>query len=180
MSDNTKMPSVSGLNLFGTEPSQLQPWIDAQEAGIKALEQRYSSPNYFNIAAGFFKPQLGGFGASLGSAAQAYGDTVEKERESQLPIAKMRAELALSKIAMDQRLKAAALTERSIKAGAPTPQDTATVIGLVGNADPAAQALTGQVTVSQREQELRTAAMKANQERYIAERDAMLARAKRE
>jgi hypothetical protein len=100
------------INFYGAEPSDTQAYQDALATSITALEQRYANPNWFNVAAGFFKPQLGGFGASLGSASQALGENLEKQRESQLPIAQMRAQLAASKIAMGQGSAAAkALTE---------------------------------------------------------------------
>jgi hypothetical protein len=41
---------------------------------------------------------LGGFLASVGSASQALGETEEKRREAELPIAQMRTQLAQSKI----------------------------------------------------------------------------------
>jgi len=65
----------------------------ALESAMKSLQQRYENPNWFNVAAGFFKPQLGGFAASLGSASQALGENLEKQRENELPIAAMRAQL---------------------------------------------------------------------------------------
>ena len=95
------------INFYGAEPSDTQAYQDALATSITALEQRYANPNWFNVAAGFFKPQLGGFGASLGSASQALGENLEKQRESQLPIAQMRAQLAASKIAMGQGSAAA-------------------------------------------------------------------------
>ena len=53
------------INFYGAEPSDTQAYQDALATSITALEQRYANPNWFNVAAGFFKPQLGGFGASL-------------------------------------------------------------------------------------------------------------------
>jgi len=60
---------------------------------MQSLQQRYENPNWFNVAAGFFKPQLGGFAASLGSASQALGQNLESQRQSEIPVAAMRAEL---------------------------------------------------------------------------------------
>jgi len=65
----------------------------ALDAAMKSLQQRYENPNWFNVAAGFFKPQLGGFAASLGSASEALGKWQEQQRENELPIAAMRAQL---------------------------------------------------------------------------------------
>jgi hypothetical protein len=95
------------INFYGADVSDTQAYQDALAASVQALEQRYANPNWFNVAAGFFKPQLGGFAASLGSASQALGENVEKQRESQLPLAQMRAQLAASKITMGQGSAAA-------------------------------------------------------------------------
>lgn len=70
------------------------------EKGMKALQDRYDQPNWFKIAAGFAKPQLGGFAASLGSAADAYGDTVEQRRALEPALFKMRTELGVNSALM--------------------------------------------------------------------------------
>lgn len=93
----------SNINFYGADPADTKAYQDALQASVTALEQRYANPNWFNVAAGFFKPQLGGFAASLGSASQALGENLEKQRESALPLAQMRAQLAASKISMGQR-----------------------------------------------------------------------------
>jgi len=103
----TLITDPSKINPAGAEESDLQEYQKSLEQQISALEQRYAQPNWFKVAAGFAKPQLGGFTASLGSAADALGENIEKQRESQLPIAQMRTQLAQSKIAMGQNQKAA-------------------------------------------------------------------------
>ena len=130
----------SKINLYGAEPTDVESYQKSLEDSISALQQRYANPNWFNVAAGFFKPQLGGFAASLGSAAQAMGENVEKERETQLPIAQMRAQLAASKIAMGQG-SAAAQELAKWKASA-KPMDEATLTHITGLApnSPAAAA----------------------------------------
>ena len=74
---------------------------------LSALENRYAQPNWFRVAAGFLKPQLGGFGASLGSASEALGENVEQQRAMALPIAQMRAQLAQSQAVMGQNVDVA-------------------------------------------------------------------------
>jgi len=97
----------SKINLYGAEPADTEEYQKALQSSVDALQQRYANPNWFNVAAGFLKPQLGGFAAGLGSASQAMGENLEKQRESQLPLAQMRAQLAASKIAMGQKSTAA-------------------------------------------------------------------------
>jgi hypothetical protein len=75
--------------------------LDAQEKLIKSLEERYANPNYFKVAAGFLKPQLGGFFASLGSASEAMGENVEAQRAIAPTIERMRAEVQQGRIGME-------------------------------------------------------------------------------
>jgi len=67
--------------------------LDSLKDAEAALEARYANPNWFNVAAGFAKPQLGGFTASLGSAAQALGDWQEQQRANQIPLFNVRAQV---------------------------------------------------------------------------------------
>lgn len=104
-------PKISSLSL-ATDPSKINPTGASQEdlseyqksldEQIKSLEARYANPNWFKVAAGFAKPQLGGFMASFGSAAEALGENVEQQRAAALPIAQMRSQLAQSKILTGQ------------------------------------------------------------------------------
>jgi hypothetical protein len=99
----------SKLNQYGAKEEDISEYQQSLQDSINALQMRYAQPNWFNVAAGFFKPQLGGFAASLGSASQAMGENLEKQREAQLPIAQMRSQLAMSKIAMGQNKQGADL-----------------------------------------------------------------------
>ena len=101
----------SKLNQYGAKEEDISEYQQSLQDSINALQMRYAQPNWFNVAAGFFKPQLGGFTASLGSASEALGQNIEKQRESQLPIAQMRSQLALSKITMGQNKQAADLVK---------------------------------------------------------------------
>jgi len=92
----------SKINPTGASQEDLSEYQKSLDAQIKALEQRYANPNWFKVAAGFLKPQLGGFAASLGSASQALGENVELQRAAELPIAQMRSQLAQSKILTGQ------------------------------------------------------------------------------
>lgn len=92
----------SKINPYGASQEQLSEYQKTLEDQIKALEGRYAQPNWFKVAAGFAKPQLGGFLASLGSASEALGENVEQQRASALPIAQMRAQLAQSNILTSQ------------------------------------------------------------------------------
>jgi len=97
----------SALNTYNANPSDIDSYNEALQNSVQALKDRYANPNWFNVAAGFAKPQLGGFTASLGSASQALGDWQEQQRAQQLPIAQMQQQLALNKITMGQNKSAA-------------------------------------------------------------------------
>lgn len=101
----------SNLNYYGANPEDVADYQKSLQESVEALQARYANPNWFNVAAGFLKPQLGGFAASLGSAGQALGENLEKQRESMLPVAQMKAQLALSKIRMGQAKQAAGIAE---------------------------------------------------------------------
>jgi hypothetical protein len=84
---------VNKYPLYGQDDDRFLELNKAQLAAVDALRQRYEKPNWFKVAAGFAKPQLGGFTASLGSAAEAMGENEEQRRAAELPIAQMRLEL---------------------------------------------------------------------------------------
>jgi hypothetical protein len=84
---------------------ELQATNDAIKEQLDALEQRYAQPNWFKIAAGFAKPQLGGFFASLGSAAEAQGENIEQQKRLAVPLAQMRSQLAIQNVQLGQRAK---------------------------------------------------------------------------
>lgn len=100
----TMLPGVepvdlSKINLAGYHDpehheirDQIDEALDQSKKFADSLEERYKNPNWFKVAAGLAKPQLGGFMASLGSGAEALGDWQEQQRAVAPTIAKMRAE----------------------------------------------------------------------------------------
>jgi len=98
--------AYASIPTFGRSDEELQKNVDASEFAAKALEQRYQDPNWFNVAAGFLKPQLGGFAASLGSANQALSDWQEQKRANEIPVYNARAQVALMKARQTNNLTA--------------------------------------------------------------------------
>jgi hypothetical protein len=90
----TAVKTYAGIPLAAQSAEEFKKNLEASETAQKALQSRYDQPNWFNVAAGFFKPQLGGFAASLGSAAQALGQNEELRRSNEIPVATMRAQTA--------------------------------------------------------------------------------------
>lgn len=118
----------------GTDPNitaDYKKMLAAQEKYADELEQRYAKPNLFKVAAGFAKPQLGGFLASLGSASQALGEQVELQRAIAPTVAQMRAEIAKGNIALGQGVKAAGIAGQAGAAGRiPNPTEAAEIASL--------------------------------------------------
>ncbi|CAB4122603.1 hypothetical protein UFOVP35_38 [uncultured Caudovirales phage] len=172
------LSSSADINLYGQDPSSVEAYQKALQDSVTALEQRYAQPNWFNVAAGFLKPQLGGFAASLGSATQALGENVEKQREAQPQIAMMRAELGRSQMAMGNQKQAADALSQWQASGKPMDEGTyARIIALApgssaANAAKAAyegektnvglQTAKQQLSVSQQAQELQRAQQELN------------------
>jgi len=100
-----KKMNIAGVGDDPAITKSYQEALQAQNDLATSLEQRFAQPNYFKIAAGFAKPQLGGFLASLGSASEAMGENVESQRAIQPTIARMRAETAAGQLPLAQRTK---------------------------------------------------------------------------
>jgi hypothetical protein len=152
MPEQSGLPDISKANFYGQTPDAQQELISANEAALQALQQRYENPNWFNVAAGFFKPQLGGFAASLGSAAQAMGENVEKQRANELPVAQQRAQLALMKNQLAQNQKANELLAAA--KGVVTPDLVREMEVRVGKDHPTVLAARGQLETQQKQQGL--------------------------
>lgn len=75
--------------LQGTDPEDLKGIQEEIKKRTEELQHRYDQPNWWKVAAGFAKPQLGGFLASAGSAAQAMGENTELQRAQMMPLAQL-------------------------------------------------------------------------------------------
>lgn len=94
---------LSGIPIAEMQDEALQKYQQVLEEQTGKLERRYDSPNWFKVAAGFAKPQLGGFLASIGSAAEAMGENVDQQREQEVPLAQMRIKMEEAGMLMDSR-----------------------------------------------------------------------------
>lgn len=142
------------INPAGASQEDLAGYQQSLEDQIKALEQRYANPNWFKVAAGFLKPQLGGFAASLGSASEAMGENVEAGRAAALPIAQMRSQLAASKILTGQNKTVSDMVASQLASGQPlTPEFVANVSRIAPDA-PSTKSLVAQLAATQKQREL--------------------------
>jgi hypothetical protein len=147
------------------------------EQNIKNLQDRYAQPNWYKVAAGFAKPQLGGFMASLGSASEALGENVEQQKALEVPLFKMRTELAQNQAIMNRRRlinqRVADWIENPKNKGLPLPKELTDLMA----SDPEAsgvKALAGQTKTVQEQQALaaqqnQIAIQKLSEERQMLE-----------
>jgi hypothetical protein len=131
MFDVPKVEGIKNPTGIGTNPdvtSALANYNKSIEDYANKLEQRYAKPNYFKIAAGFLKPQLGGFSASLGSANEAMAEQAELERAIAPTVAQMRSQLALNQYGLSQSTAASKIAEKAAQEGRiPNPTETADI-----------------------------------------------------
>jgi hypothetical protein len=142
------------INPYGASDEQLQRYRDSLDEGVKALQERYEKPNWFKVAAGFAKPQLGGFLASVGSAAEAMGENVEQERAQQLPIAQMKAQIAQADILAGQNKKVAAMVADRRAKGLPISPEFVSEIVNTAPDSATAKALQAELQTQQKQQEI--------------------------
>lgn len=113
MADDTSPLNVAldpgSINPYGANQTDIDAYNQSLEDLKNSIAHRYDQPNWFQIAAGFAKPQLGGFLASLGSASQAYGQQVENQRQSVIDAAKIAAQQKQAGILLGQKRQAADL-----------------------------------------------------------------------
>jgi len=121
---------LSNIPVAATEASDIEKYQDVFKDQVAALEQRYQNPNWFKVAAGFAKPQLGGFLASLGSASEALGENVEQQRAQMLPISQMKTQIAQANMLIAAKQKQNDLYQKIMASGIPTAQDLSAVIAM--------------------------------------------------
>ena len=126
--------TATAINPAGLTPENLAKYEEALKASMDALQARYANPNWFNVAAGFLKPQLGGFAASLGSAGAALGDWEEKKRTNELTLAQMRAENARAGLVLGSKMGTARAQAEVVKnlGGPSTPAGSAADLSAQG------------------------------------------------
>jgi len=148
-------PNLSNLNPEGLG-DEYGKNIDAIQKTLDDLEARYQQPNWFKIAAGFAKPQLGGFVASLGSAADAMGENIEQQRRLAIPLAQMRAQLGVQSAVMGQNKAAADYLDNWQKdhPGQQVPQDVYEHAASISPNTPRVQAVGKSLEVARGQQQL--------------------------
>ena len=161
--------ALSKMPIYGRTEEQVQEALDAAQKAEAALEARYANPNWFNVAAGFFKPQLGGFAASLGSASQEMGNWTEQQRANEIPIYNARAQVALLKAQQSQKLSANDSYTKWLIGGADPTTAPALKRELVARgATDLADSVQQQVDVAQRVQETATSGQQASLAAQVA------------
>lgn len=137
------LPDFSAINPAEQSPEDIQRIRDVTDQGIKALEDRYREPNWWKVSAGFAKPQLGGFLASLGSAAEAMGENVEQQREQILPITQMKIQREQQSALLNQKKLQNEVFQNWKASGRPMDEHTLSRIMSLGDKTPVAIAAKG-------------------------------------
>ena len=140
--DFTFSGDLSKINPAELPESDIEKYKQTLEEQISALQKRYQEPNWFKVAAGFAKPQLGGFLASLGSASEALGENVEQERAQQLPIAQMKLQVQQANMMLGQKQKQNQIFQEWKASGRPMDATTYSRIMSLGDKTEVAQAAT--------------------------------------
>jgi len=101
------LPSSTPYMIGGDDKAKNE-YFDAIQKTLAALEARtQQGPNLFQVGAALLDPgRTGNFGEALGRASNVVGQYQEKQQESQLPIAQMRAQLAGQKYEVENQGKA--------------------------------------------------------------------------
>ncbi len=97
------LPNVTGVNPLGASDSAAQQYQAGLQSALTALEQRAASPNWGAVAAGFASAPAGScFFRELGGANQALGQWQEQRRQMQIPIANLKIQMAINRLAQDK------------------------------------------------------------------------------
>lgn len=109
------LPSTTPFMLGGDDKAKSE-YFDAIQKTLAALEARtQQGPNLFQVGAALLDPgRTGNFGEALGRASGVIGQYQEKQREAELPIAQMRAQLAGQKYEVENQGKALQLLSATL------------------------------------------------------------------
>jgi hypothetical protein len=102
--------------MLGGDDKAKSEYFDAIQKTLAALEARtQQGPNLFQVGAALLDPgRTGNFGEALGRASGVVGQYQEKQREAELPIAQMRAQLAGQKYEVENQGKALQLLSATL------------------------------------------------------------------
>jgi hypothetical protein len=115
MATTGALPSTTPFMLGGDDKAKSE-YFDAIQKTLAALEARtQQGPNLFQVGAALLDPgRTGNFGEAVGRAAGVVGQYQEKQREAELPIAQMRAQLAGQKYEVENQGKALQLLSATL------------------------------------------------------------------
>lgn len=115
MATTGALPSSTPFMIGGDEQAKSE-YFDAIQKTLAALEARtQQGPNLFQVGAALLDPgRTGSFGEAAGRAAGVIGAQQERQREAELPIAQMRAQLAGQKYEVENQAKALQLLSATL------------------------------------------------------------------
>ena len=115
MAQTGALPSATPFLIGGDDKAKSE-YFDAIQKTLAALEARtQQGPNPFQVAAALLDPgRTGHFSEAAGKASGVIGQYQEKQREAELPIAQMRAQLAGQKYEVENQGKALQLLSSTL------------------------------------------------------------------
>lgn len=104
LNDEAEVQStIAKPDIVSSGAIKIQAQLDALQRALDQRMQMPFNPTMMALAAGFLKPtQTGGFGESLGYAAEGAANAAEKERSRRSEVEKMKLELALKQYELNQ------------------------------------------------------------------------------
>jgi hypothetical protein len=129
MAQTGALPPASPFMIGGDDKAKSE-YFDAIQKTLTALEARtQQGPNLFQVGAAFLDPgRTGHFSEAAGKASGVIAAQQEKQREAELPIAQMRAQLAGQKYEVENQGKALQLLSSTLGV-APAQVETALASG---------------------------------------------------
>ena len=115
MAQTGALPPASPFMIGGDDKAKSE-YFDAIQKTLTALEARtQQGPNPFQVAAALLDPgRTGHFSEAAGKASGVIGQYQDKQREAELPIAQMRAQLAGQKYEIENQGKALQLLSSTL------------------------------------------------------------------
>ena len=115
MAQTGALPSATPFLIGGDDKAKSE-YFDAIQKTLTALEARtQQGPNPFQVAAALLDPgRTGHFSEAAGKASGVIGQYQDKQREAELPIAQMRAQLAGQKYEIENQGKALQLLSSTL------------------------------------------------------------------
>ena len=112
---------------IGTEEDARTEYVNALQKTLTALEDRNKGMNWYSVAGQLLNPgRTGNWAEGIGNAATEVGRQVERQKEAEIPMAQLRAQLYGQKYEIQSQAQAMGMLSKALGT---TPEVTAAEIG---------------------------------------------------